>query len=246
LNSRRSITDIRFKIFIDFDGTITTTDVGEEMFLKFGDAKRSYEIVQDWIDEKITSQESWIQLCKTIDKLDMREFDTFIDEIPIDVYFRDFVKFCAERNYEIFVLSDGLDYYIKRIFAKERLEGLRFYSNKAEFGENNVPHPSFPHTDEECSRCANCKRNHIIDHSSDDDITIYIGDGYSDTCPAQHCDYIFAKKSLLKYCECNRVSYFPYKNFNDVKKLVEKLSQKNRIKKRHTAELKRKAVYRQG
>ena len=45
---------------------------------------------------------------------------------------------------------------------------------------------------------ANCKKNHIINHSSDDDITIYIGDGNSDKDAAQYCDFIFAKNDLLK------------------------------------------------
>ena len=60
------------------------------------------------------------------------------------------------------------------------------------------------------NKCANCKRNHILNSSSDDDITIYIGDGWSDTCAAEHCDFIFAKKSLLKYCEAKWISILPF------------------------------------
>ena len=34
-----------FKIFIDFDGTITTTDVGENIFLKFGEPEKVKNII---------------------------------------------------------------------------------------------------------------------------------------------------------------------------------------------------------
>jgi 2-hydroxy-3-keto-5-methylthiopentenyl-1-phosphate phosphatase len=146
----------------------------------------------------------------------------------------------------MFILSDGLDYYINRVLEREGLSHLQAYTNKLTFSDDGNLIPEFPHTDEECKQCANCKRNHIINHSSDDEFTVYIGDGYSDACPVQFCDFIFAKKSLLKFCETNRISFSPYKNFYDVKRKLDTLVNKKRLKKRHQAELKRREVYLQG
>ena len=84
---------------------------------------------------------------------------------------------------------------------------------------------------------------HIIDNSSDDDYTIYIGDGNSDKEAAQYCDLIFAKDGLLKFCEANRISFFPYKDFNDVTETINKLLTKKRLRKSHQAMLKRKLAY---
>ncbi|MCF8261401.1 MAG: MtnX-like HAD-IB family phosphatase [Melioribacteraceae bacterium] len=240
------VTDINFKIFIDFDGTITKTDVGEAMFLEYGDPQKAQEIIKEWIDNKITSVQTWQQLCETIESLDLNLFDNFISNIEIDKSFIPFVNYCRNANIELKILSDGLDYYISRILKQNGLSEIQFFSNSVSFGENNKPVPSFPHTDEECPKCANCKRNHIINGSSDEDVTIYIGDGFSDTCPAQYCDFIFAKHSLLKYCEQNRISYYPYNTFDDVLKVLIELSKKKRIKKRHQASLKRRDVYLQG
>jgi 2,3-diketo-5-methylthio-1-phosphopentane phosphatase len=235
-----------FKIFVDFDGTITTRDVGEAMFLEFGDPEEANNIVKDWLEDKITSKDTWNLLCKTVENFDETEFQKFLNEISIDSTFLKFIDYCSENDYDVKILSDGLDYYIERILKREKLNHLGCYSNKLSFGSNNELIPHFPHTDEECDKCANCKRKHIINNSSDDDYTVYIGDGYSDACPAQYCDFIFAKKSLLKYCEVNRISYFPYENFNDVIKRINELNQKKRLKKRHQAELKRREVYLQG
>jgi 2-hydroxy-3-keto-5-methylthiopentenyl-1-phosphate phosphatase len=103
--------------------------------------------------------------------------------------------------------------------------------------------PQFPYEDPYYRYSANCKRNHIINNSRDEDFTVYIGDGNSDKDTALYCDIIFAKKSLLKYCEKERISFFPYKTLDDViDKLSAILIRKN-LKKRHQAGLKRRELY---
>jgi len=234
-----------YKVFIDFDGTITTKDVGEEFILKFGDPDKAYEIIKLWLSGEITSIQTWERLCETVKNPDITELDKFISEIEIDHYLLEFIEYCNVNNIEIVVLSDGLDYYIERIMQKNGLEHIKVYSNHVDFIDGKCL-PSFPYTDEECKMCANCKRNHVISHSSDEDFTIYIGDGYSDACPVQFVDFVFAKKSLLKYCEKNRITYFPFNDFSDVIKRVDELVKKKKLKKRHQAVLKRLEVYKQG
>ena len=235
----------KIKIFCDFDGTITTKDVGEHIFLEFGDPEKAYAIYQRWVNNEIDSAQEWRELFELVVDLTEEELNKFVDTIEIEYGFKEFVQFCEENKIELFILSDGMDLYIKRILTNYGLNKLKFFSNELIFTDKG-PKPLFPYPDEECHDCGNCKRNHIIENSSDDDITIYIGDGNSDTCPVQYVDFIFAKKSLLKFCEKERISYFPFKNFKDVISRIKPLLEKKRIKKRHQAELKRKAVYAQG
>ncbi len=241
----KNLNESKYRVFIDFDGTITTEDVGEKFFVTFADKEKAYEIVKEWLDGKITSRETWERLCLLIENLDMKKFDEFIDEIEIDPYFIEFVEFLKKHNVEPIILSDGLDYYISRIMKKFGLDYLKVYSNRAVF-RNGRCFPEFPYTDEDCKLCANCKRNHILANSADDDFTFYIGDGFSDACPVQYCDFVFAKKSLLKYCEKNRITYFPYTTFRDVQKRLEELFSRNRLKKRNRAVMKRREVYLRG
>ncbi len=235
----------KIKIFCDFDGTITTKDVGEHMFLEFGDSDKAYSIFQRWVRKEIDSAQEWTELLGLVKDLTEEQFDSFLETIEIVYGFKEFVQFCDQNNLDLIILSDGMDYYIKKILDNNGFDNLVFYSNKMIFTEEG-PKASFPYSDEECKDCANCKRNHIIENSSDEDITIYIGDGYSDTCPVQYVDFIFAKKTLLKFCEKERISYYPFKNFKDVVNRIKPLLEKKHIKKRHQAELKRKAVYAQG
>lgn len=230
------------KIFCDFDGTIAIEDIGNLFYREFGDKVICDDFVSRWREGQITSIECLSSECKTIRNLTIQKAYEFIDKQLIDESFIDFVKFCDEKNIEIIIVSDGLDLYIKRILEKYNLN-LKFYSNSIIIKEDGTAEMIFPYQDSVCLRCANCKRNHIINNSSDDDITIYIGDGHSDRCPIEYVDYIFAKKHLLQHCEKNRISYFPFDNFHSIIKALEKLLSKKRIKKRNTAILKRRELY---
>ncbi|MGB9665032.1 MAG: MtnX-like HAD-IB family phosphatase [Ignavibacteria bacterium] len=230
------------KIFCDFDGTIAIEDIGNLFYRQFGDSQICDEVVQKWRDGKISSIECLSIECKTIKNLSLQKAYEFIDQQKIDETFIDFANFCKEKNLDLIILSDGLDIYIDRILKKYNLN-IKFYSNSIRINADGTGQMIFPYTDSICLKCANCKRNHIINNSSDDDITIYIGDGHSDRCPIEYVDYIFAKDQLLKHCELNRISYFPFDNFISVKNALEKLISKKRIKKRNTAILKRRELY---
>lgn len=237
--------DNNVKIFVDFDGTISRKDIGEELFLSFGDREATGKIIEDWINEKKSAIDMWNDLCDTVTEFNQKKFDEILKEIGIDDEFYNFLDLCETLNYPVFIVSDGFDFYIQKMIDFKKYNNIVLYSNKLK-NNNNTLVPSFPYTDEECFKCANCKRNHIIDNSADEDFTIYIGDGISDICASQFCDYIFAKKQLLKYCEKNRISYYPYDNFYNVIKKIEELSKKKKLKKRHQAFLKRKEIYEQG
>jgi 2,3-diketo-5-methylthio-1-phosphopentane phosphatase len=232
-----------FKIFTDFDGTITNVDVGDSAFRKFGEQDKVNKIITKLLNDEISAKESWESLCSSVGRISKIEFDRFVDSIEIDQTFHSFVDYCRTNNIDLYVLSDGFDYYIERIFKNENIAGVKVYSNKLEFSSEGKLIPSFPYLDAEWTTSANCKRNHIISHSGDSDYTIFIGDGNSDKYTAQFCDFIFAKDDLLKFCERERITYFPFKDFQDIILKIDQLASKKRLKKRHQAELKRKEAY---
>lgn len=232
-----------FKIFVDFDGTITKEDTGDALFTKFGHSDTVKQVIDDLLNDKISARDCWLKLCNSVKHIDKDEMDEFILQIEIDKSFHDFVKYCDRHGNEMIILSDGFDYYIDLILKRESLGHLKVFSNKLILSEQNTLKPVFPYYDSECTTSANCKRNHIINNSADDEFTVFIGDGNSDKYTVHFCDFIFAKDDLLKYCEKERITFFPFKNFNDVIERMETLRQKKRLKKRHQAELKRREIY---
>lgn len=232
-----------FKVFIDFDGTITKIDVGENLFREFGNKEKVDRVIEQLLSDEISARECWIELCNSVADFDRKDFDSFIDNVEIDRTFHPFIDFCKENNMEMFVLSDGFDYYIDKILRRENLDELKVFSNELIFTDDNTLAPSFPHYAADCRSSANCKRNHIIENSGDDEYTVFIGDGNSDKETVQICDFIFAKDGLLKFCEKEKITYYPFRNFNDVKEKLESLLSKKKLKKRHQAELKRREIY---
>lgn len=232
-----------FKIFVDFDGTITRKDTGDAVFTKFGHTETVNSIIDDLLNDRISAKDCWLKLCDSVEYIDKQELDEFILQIEIDNTFHSFVEYCNKNNLQLFILSDGFDYYIDLILEREKLNHLKVYSNRLTLNEHNRLIPFFPHYDPGCRTSANCKRNHIINNSSDDEYTVFIGDGNSDKYTVHFCDFIFAKDDLLKYCEKERITYFPFKDFMDVIERMETLRQKKRLKKRHQAELKRREIY---
>jgi 2,3-diketo-5-methylthio-1-phosphopentane phosphatase len=237
------LTNKQFKIFLDFDGTITRNDVGEEIFKKILNEDIVKKIVGDLLADKISARECWESLCKAVPVVDKNDFDEFIYTQEVDPTLHRFIDYCEKNEYQIIVLSDGFDYYIEKILQREKIDHLRFYSNRLTFTDESKLIPSFPFFNADCQSSANCKRNHIIENSSEDDYTVFIGDGNSDNDAIQYVDFIFAKSDLLKFCEVQRITYFPFNNFDDVILRLDELSSKKRLKKRHQAELKRREAF---
>ncbi|NNG28197.1 MAG: 2-hydroxy-3-keto-5-methylthiopentenyl-1-phosphate phosphatase, partial [Ignavibacteriaceae bacterium] len=101
--------DKSFKIFIDFDGTVTVQDVGEAIFNKYGNHEEVYPIIDDLLNDRISSKECWIALCKSVGTIDINSLNVFIDTLEVEPGFAEFVNFCLENKFELFILSDGFD-----------------------------------------------------------------------------------------------------------------------------------------
>lgn len=232
----------KIKVFVDFDGTISSIDIGREIFLSFGDKQKAEEIISNLQNGIISSRQCWEELIANVQFVNEDELKNLIDRIPIDNSFPAFIEFCKSEDIDVFILSDGFDFYISRVLERENLNWIPFYSNILRIEEKKLV-AQFPYYNPDFHSSSNPKMQHIIDNSSDDDYTIYIGDGNSDKEAAQYCDLIFAKDGLLKFCEMNRISFFPYKNFNDVSEAINRLLSKKRLRKSHRAMLKRKTAY---
>ena len=236
------------RVFCDFDGTVALKDVGRELFTHFV-GERAREIASMYIEGKVTARECLTGEAQAVGGLSEGECAEFVDQFGIDEHFRDFVEFCASRKIPLMILSDGLDFYVGRILHNAGLGGCEWFANHVEFkpaGSSPSMEVTFPFTDSECTYCGNCKRNHMITNSGDDDIIVYVGDGISDRCPVRFADVVFAKKELIRYCQEENISYFEFSDFGDVQRRLEDILGKKRIRKRREAEMARRDVFMQG
>jgi 2-hydroxy-3-keto-5-methylthiopentenyl-1-phosphate phosphatase len=236
------------RVFCDFDGTIAVEDVGGRLFREFAGSKAD-EIARHYLDGSLTAREYLMSECEAVESVTRDGLEQFVDRFSLDASFRGFVDFCRDRSIPVTVLSDGLDFYVERLLNKHGFKGLPFYSNHLDFVRQDASTklvPSFPHADSECILCGNCKRNHLLTLSGDEDIIVYIGDGISDRCPVRYADIVFAKGRLIRYCQEQNVTYQEYNDFSDVVRRLGVLLQRKRIRKRREAEMARREIFAQG
>ncbi len=236
------------RIFCDFDGTVCTRDIGEEFFRAF--AGESVTVLVDELLRGDINSQQWLQrMCGTIPSMSRESFEMFVDQYIVDPHFSPFVEFVEERGASVTVVSDGLDAYVEQVLTKAGLNRVPFFANHAEFvAVNGTPKlsVSFPHTDAECTLCGNCKRNHMLAQSADEDLVVYVGDGFSDRCPVKYADVVFAKRHLIKHCQQQNISYHEFQNFGDVQRKLEEVLQRKRVRHRREAAMARRDVFMQG
>lgn len=233
------------RIFCDFDGTVASADVGNALFRTFSGG-RTEAIVEEYLQGSIDAPECFRRECEAIGTVSRGELGAFVDSFGLDPGFPAFVSFCREHSMPLMILSDGLDFYVKRILDRHGFGMVPFRANTAVFhGEGDRIRLSvgFPYRDEHCDRCGNCKKNHLATLSADDDVIVYVGDGFSDRCAVRHADIVFAKKRLIGYCQEENISYHEYRDFNDVRGRLERMLADAEIRQRREAVMARRALF---
>jgi 2-hydroxy-3-keto-5-methylthiopentenyl-1-phosphate phosphatase len=205
-------------IFCDFDGTITTRDTIDKLLHQYADDEW-IAIEKLWQEEKIGSKECLERQIGCIEKITKKEIDAFINNIKIDPYFIEFFKRVKRNNIDFYIVSDGFDLFINKILENNQISDVQVYSNSLSLINNNLV-PSFPKYDETCSSGSGmCKCNVVTDFANGNKI-IYIGDGKSDACAVKHADIVFAKNSLVKHCNLNKIKYFEFTSFKEIEEAI--------------------------
>ena len=217
------------KLFLDFDGTITTRDVGDGIFTRF---LRDNLVDDGWFDKNladwkagiISSHECLTSQCeRTI--VSEKELQAELEEYILTPGFAGTVSYCRDNGIPVLILSDGLDYYIKYILTKYGINDIPFRSNHMYF-KDGVLGVEFPYMERGCGRCGNCKRWHIDTLRRDGDLVVYTGDGYSDRYAIKSADVVFAKGDLAEYCSEKNHEYLPFEDFYTILKYLENINGK--------------------
>jgi 2-hydroxy-3-keto-5-methylthiopentenyl-1-phosphate phosphatase len=210
-------------ILCDFDGTISVQDMGYVLVTQFASSEWE-SIDRDFRERKIGSKEAYSRIAKILSG-DEPTILRFIQEHSnIDPSFPTFYEYCHEKGIDIKIISDGLDFYIKKILEIHHLSEIPFYANGTHFLRGEGIEISFPHSEEECGLCGTCKKKLIQNHRKEYDSIFFVGNGLSDRCAAQEADFVFAKDSLYNYCTeqdipCHFFKYF-HEILGDLKKKI--------------------------
>ncbi|MCX7909441.1 MAG: MtnX-like HAD-IB family phosphatase [Ignavibacteria bacterium] len=230
-------------IFSDFDGTITISDVCIDIIRKFGKLE---PYLSELASGKLPLKDFWVKTFQTFpENLTLDQIISFVAEnAEVDKFFPNFVSFCQQNSIPFVILSDGFDFYIKTILEKLNLSSITFYANSInKTGRFFTPIYNFASESCFCYNVGSCKRNIALSLLSEDEVLIYVGDGYSDFCMVEYADIVFAKGILSSYCNKYRIPHYNYKTFYDILIILKKLIERKELKPRRQAQLKRKKAF---
>ena len=213
-------------VFCDFDGTISVTDTGIAIIDALG-LDEAWEVEHEWRAGRIDSMECLRRQFAMV-HLSPKDLYALLDTFPLHEDFRDFLEFVRSRGAHLVVVSDGLDFYVDYPLGRigyATCEGERVlerqydciprFANHATVDESGV-RIEFPHRSPICSQCGNCKLTHLFRLRREFARVIYLGDGFSDMCPARYADVLFAKDHLAEAARRDGLRYHPFESFADV------------------------------
>jgi 2,3-diketo-5-methylthio-1-phosphopentane phosphatase len=189
----------RWNILCDFDGTITVEDVTDSLLDRF--APPEWQVLEHrWRNGEIGSAECMAGQVALLDA-SREEIDAHLASMRIDPAFPQFVEAVLAAGSTLRIVSDGLDYAIRAILSRYRLDGLPVLANRLVQDGPRSWKLETPFSDRHCRiasgncKCVNAVREHNRRHR-----VLLIGDGASDFCAAAEADHVFAKHRLIEHC----------------------------------------------
>ena len=165
-------------VVVDFDGTVTQKDIGDEVCDRFAPPAWK-DIDAQWVRNELTLPEAqrrmWA-LCRA-ERQDAVGYarqvghrrpglTALLDEV-------------ARRGGEAWLASGGFDFYVEALLGDDAPRFARRYYNATSFSGGRIE-VSFPHAALACDRCAVCKGKVCDLARTVGERVIFVGDGSSD------------------------------------------------------------------
>jgi 2,3-diketo-5-methylthio-1-phosphopentane phosphatase len=201
-------------VFLDFDGTISTVDVGMHV-LERAASPEWWELHEQFERGEIGSRECIAAQWALVDG-DGATLRAVAAEVALDPGFVPLVDALRDAGAELAVVSDGFGFYLRDACAPL---GIDVFTNAVDFATGEL---HFPHSDPACAcaSCGVCKPAPIRDAQRRGRTTVLIGDGASDRQAALVADVVFAKGSLAAWCSTSGVTYTRFDTLDDVRRVL--------------------------
>lgn len=217
--SLKSLNLFNATAFFDFDNTMTSFDVLDDVIKRFAVDKNWVKLEARWKKGEIGSRECLEGQLKSL-RATKKSLVKYLDSVKIDPWTEKLFGLLRKHGIKPIILSDSFSFIIKHVLKKNKIGGVKVYANTLEFDGDKLV-PSFPYLNG-CSRCGHCKKGQMPLFNNGKK-TIYVGDGHSDMCPASEADFVFAKRPLFNYLTKRKKPCRAFKNFKDIYKDLQEL-----------------------
>ncbi len=207
-----------FRVFIDFDNTITVGDVLDGVIEAFSPDQRWRRLEEDWAAGRISTRACLNGQVRGL-RARWPEIEAHLDRVALDPGFGRLRDLLRRDGVELVVVSDNFDLFVAHILRRHCLGEVPFHANHLRISGDRLI-PSFPYANRDCPGCAHCKKQHFLPPNDDGRAVIYVGDGRSDLCPARHADVVFAKATLLECLNREAIACTAFDRLDDVAEVL--------------------------
>jgi 2-hydroxy-3-keto-5-methylthiopentenyl-1-phosphate phosphatase len=199
------------RLVLDWDGTVTEVDTLWLVLTEFGDEEVFRRASGQMRAGQMGLRETMEMEFETVKDAPLEEVNAWLAEnARIRPGFHELV-----RRHDPLVLSSGFEELIRPLLAREGV-AVEFVANRVD------PRPGgwrvLWNRDRPCEVCGDwCKRGGLPSQPF-----VYVGDGYSDRCPALSAERIFARAGLADYLDARGVPYEVFEDLEDVLHALER------------------------
>jgi 2-hydroxy-3-keto-5-methylthiopentenyl-1-phosphate phosphatase len=194
-------------IVLDFDGTITESDVLDRVAKHFGDPA-VYQEVEDGLDEgRLPLREVIIREFRPVTAPLAKVVEWVLDNARVRAGFAEFVRDARAAGWDVLIVSSGFHELIEPVLEREGVD-VELHANRVEARPDGW-RVEWRYPDD-CDDCGeSCKRTLLPAGE-----VVYVGDGYSDRCAALAADRVFATAGLARYLAERGAPFEPFSDFH--------------------------------
>ena len=199
-------------LVLDFDGTVTEKDVGDEVCDRFAPPEWR-DIDAAWVRNEISLPEAQRRMW-ALARCSREEAVAYSSEVGrVRAGLDRFLDAAAAAGAELWLASGGFDFYIEGILGERLRRFERSFFNRARFVGSRIELEF--HQGLGCDKCAVCKGRVCDLAKAEGKRVIFVGDGASDRCAIGRADAICAVggSMLARGCEARGVAYRPFEDF---------------------------------
>jgi 2,3-diketo-5-methylthio-1-phosphopentane phosphatase len=203
-------------IVLDFDGTVTEKDIGDEVCDRFAPPEWR-ELDAAWVRHEISLPEAQRRMwaLARAQRAEAVAYALTVGQIRRGL--DRMLEAAARRGDELWLASGGFDFYIEAILGARLGQFTRRFYNRTDFVDGRIV-VEFPHEGIACARCAVCKGKVCDDARATGRPVVFIGDGSSDRCAIGRADRIFAVRGslLARTCAERGVEHIAFDGFDEI------------------------------
>ena len=201
----------------DFDGTITKDDVSFMLLDAF--AKGDWRAInKEYSDGNITVGQFNEKAFAMVRAGKKTMLDYLEGKVAVRRGLTQFVEMCHKKDIRLVIVSNGLDFYIKRVLEENGLKDVEYHAAETRFHANKLKVRYISPDGNTIN--AEFKDEYVHHFINEGYQVVYIGNGSSDFSAAAGSHQIFATESLLENCQRSGLNCIPFTSFLEINQVI--------------------------